>query len=211
MKKLILFDFDGVILDSFSAAFGTSQLMCPHLTEDQYRMFFEGNIFNTGQSYFSDTSHSESCRHDTDFWEHYIPRLKRDGRLFPGMEVAVRALAQEHTLIIVSSGDDVFIKEFLAENELAPHFDRVMGNAVHTSKEEKIKMVFADYGAEAHQCIFVTDTLGDMHEAARMEVGSIGVTWGFHEPERLAKGNPFRLVETPKHIPQAVTDYFARS
>jgi phosphoglycolate phosphatase len=87
--------------------------------------------------------------------------------------------------------DDNFIGEFLTENGMTSYFDRIMGNAVHKSKEEKIKTVFAEYGTDASECIFVTDTLGDIREATKVNVGAIGVTWGFHERERLAQGKPF--------------------
>jgi phosphoglycolate phosphatase len=205
MRKFILFDFDGVILDSYQTALTTQQIVCPDLDEEGYRRFFEGNIFerlNTG------TIHSERCRHD-DFWDHYIPKVKREGRLISGMDDAVRALAEEHALIIVSSGQTPFIEDFLVEHGLDVCFDRVMGNDVHESKEEKIRMVFKEYGADAADCVFVTDTLGDIREAAKMGVGTIGVTWGYHEAERLEQGNPFRLVETPEILPQSVADYFA--
>jgi len=209
MQKLILFDFDGVIIDSFPTAFWTQQLMCPDVTEDQYRILFEGNIFNTAQSYLAGTAHSELCRHDIDFWEQYIPKLKQEGRLVAGMDKVIRTLAQNHDLIIVSSGQTLFIENFLVDHHLMDCFKHVMGNDVHKSKEEKIKMVFTKYGTDASQCVFITDTLGDVREATKMNVGAIGVTWGFHEAERLAKGDPFRLVETPALLPASIADYFS--
>ncbi len=84
-----------------------------------------------------------------------------------------------------------------------------MGADVHTSKHEKIKMVFEKYGISASQCIFVTDTLGDMREAKAADVGAIGVAWGFHSRETLAKGEPFRIVERPEEISPAISAYFA--
>ena len=75
---------------------------------------------------------------------------------------------------------------------------------------EKIKMVFAEHGTDASRCVFITDTLGDIREAEKMGVGALAVTWGFHEPERLAKGSPFRLVDTPELLPEAIADYFIR-
>lgn len=202
--KFILFDFDGVILDSYQIAFTARKIVCPDITEEHYRQFFEGNIF---EQVDSGEIHSKLCQHD-DFWEHYTPRLKQDGRLVSGMDAVIRTLTQEHDMIVVSSGQTSFIQDFLAEHGLATAFDRIMGNEIHQSKEEKIKMVFAIYDTNASNCVFITDTLGDMREAAKIDVGAIGVTWGFHEPERLAKGNPFRLVHAPELLPEAVTDYF---
>src|SRR3989344_1584467 len=98
-KKCILFDFDGVIVDSFPTAFTAQKIICPNITKEHYRQFFEGNIY---EQVNSGDIHSELCRHE-DFWEHYIPRLKQDGRLVSGMDEAIRTLAQAHTLVVVSS------------------------------------------------------------------------------------------------------------
>ena len=43
-KNYVLFDFDGVIVDSFLHAFEVNKMIYPHLTEKEYRMRFEGNI-----------------------------------------------------------------------------------------------------------------------------------------------------------------------
>ena len=42
--RYILFDFDGVIADSYAPAFEVQKMICPHLTEEVYRKRFEGNI-----------------------------------------------------------------------------------------------------------------------------------------------------------------------
>ena len=205
-KKIVLFDFDGVIMDSYRTAFSVGKIVCPDLSEEHYRQFFEGNIF---EQFNSGDIHSESCRHE-DFWNHYIPKLKQDGRIVPGMDKVIRTLAQAHNMVVVSSGQSAFIQDFLGEHELASYFVGIMGNDIHESKEEKIKMVFAEHGTDASRCVFITDTLGDIREAEKMGVGALAVTWGFHEPERLAKGSPFRLVDTPELLPEAIADYFIR-
>lgn len=43
-KPFILFDFDGVIADSFKLSFEIAKMICPHITEDIYQKRFEGNI-----------------------------------------------------------------------------------------------------------------------------------------------------------------------
>jgi phosphoglycolate phosphatase-like HAD superfamily hydrolase len=83
-----------------------------------------------------------------------------------------------------------------------------MGNDVHKSKVEKIKMVFQKYGICNNDCVFITDTLGDMREATKMNVGSIGVTWGFNKPNVLKLGNPFCITERPSDLPLAIFEYF---
>ena len=43
-EKIIIFDFDGVIVDSFDIAFKVNKLSRPALTKKSYRAKFNGNI-----------------------------------------------------------------------------------------------------------------------------------------------------------------------
>lgn len=204
-KKFILFDFDGVIADSFRPAFEINKMICPHLTEDIYRKRFEGNINDWEEPI---NVHTEECRHDIDFFTEYIPRMKNEVQIVPGIKEVIIGLEKTYTLIVISSTITSPIQEFLLGHGLTYHFSQIMGNDVHKSKVEKIKMVFEQYGAEAKDCVFITDTLGDMREAEKTGVGVIGITWGFHMSETLQREKPFRLVNKPNDLLAAVADYF---
>lgn len=203
--RFILFDFDGVIADSFRSAFDVQKTICPHLSEDDYRLAFEGNV----NDWKEPTSvHTEECRDDIDFFAEYIPKMEKEVGVFSGMEEVVRELEKNYTMVVVSSTITNPIKEFLEKHNLAAHFAEIMGNDVHTNKVEKIKMVFEKYEVGASDCVFITDTLGDMREAEKAGVGSIGVTWGFQKAETLHKGKPFLLVDEPTKLPDVVKRYF---
>jgi beta-phosphoglucomutase-like phosphatase (HAD superfamily) len=60
-KKFIFFDFDGVIADSFSAAYAVNKMIFPSDTEDSYRKRFEGNINEA-------VSHKDEPRANIDFF-----------------------------------------------------------------------------------------------------------------------------------------------
>jgi phosphoglycolate phosphatase len=181
MQKFILFDFDGVIADSFDLAFSVSQMICPDLPVDGYKKRFEGNINDWIDSV---NVHNENCRHDVDFFT--------------------------ELLIIISSTITSPISEFVKKYDLEKYFKEILGNDIHHSKVEKIKMVFEKYATSADQCVFVTDTLGDMLEAEKTGVGAIGVSWGFHSHETLRKGNPFKIVDKPEDLSVAISDYFLK-
>jgi len=46
MKKIVLFDFDGVLVDSYDYSYRISKELSPKLTEDIFRELFEGNIYD---------------------------------------------------------------------------------------------------------------------------------------------------------------------
>ncbi|MDP2703762.1 MAG: HAD hydrolase-like protein [bacterium] len=204
-SNFVLFDFDGVIADSFSAAFAINQTRCPHLTADEYRARFSGNINDWKKT--KATSHTKECRSDIDFFTEYVPKMKVLG-VFPGMLEAIQELSRLYTLIIISSTLTSPIKEFVERQGIGACFTEIMGKDVHESKARKIEMVFSKYGVDKNSCVFVTDTLGDMREAAHLDVGSIGVSWGFQNEETLRLGNPFCIVQKPEEFPPAIARYF---
>lgn len=205
-KEFVLFDFDGVIADSYQAAYEVTKMICPHIDEDAYQARFEGNIHDWEEPL---DRHTDECRPDVDFFAEYVPKIKNEVQIFPGMKEVVTGLAETYSLVVVSSTITSPIQEFLASHGLADHFAWIMGADVHTSKVEKIKMVFDKYALKPENCVFITDTLGDMREAEATGVEAIGVTWGFQRAETLERGNSFRLVDSPSALSLAIADYFA--
>jgi len=204
MEKFVLFDFDGVIVDSFQPALEVNQKMCPHITADEYRKGFEGNINDWAGA---ESKHTEECRTDIDFFAEYVPKMK-DVKLVPGMKEVLEQLARSYTLIIVSSTMTMPIKELVERTGLTSYFTEVLGNDVHQSKVEKIKMIFQKYDTSPDSCLFITDTLGDLREAEKTGVDAIAVSWGFHLYETLQKGKPVKIVDSPENLFDAVDSYF---
>ncbi len=201
-KKFILFDFDGVIADSWALAYDVAKTLHPPLRADLYRTLFEGNIYDGIKTLPGGMDPDE-------YFKLFTPRAKSEVTIKPGIADIIAGLAERYTLIIVSSTVTMPIREFLDRHRLLQHFAWVMGKDVHASKVEKMRMIFEKYGISADQCVFITDTLGDMREAQEHEMGTIGVSWGFHAHETLEKGIPFRIVDSPGELPDAVDDYFA--
>ncbi len=201
-KKFILFDFDGVIADSFAPAYETIKLIYTGLTEEDYRKGFEGNINDWNGPLYSE------CRKDIDFFSEYIPRFKECATIMPDVPQAIAELANKYTLIVISSTTTGPIKDFMEKYKLSGHFTEIMGNDIHESKVEKIKMVFDKYKIGPAESIFITDTLGDIKEAEKMGVKSIGVSWGFQSKDTLLKGNPLCIVEKPENLALAVQEFF---
>lgn len=205
-RRFVFFDFDGVIADSHAPVLGVAQKVCMHMTLEKHRRHFEGNINDWK---LADELDHSSCDHDADWWSLYLPQFEKV-HPFPGSIHAVQDLAEKYRLAIISSTVSSPIMEFLKKYDAAHYFEDVLGNDVHPSKVKKMNMLFERYKLSSEHCVFVTDTLGDMREAEKVGVGTIGVSWGFHEKERLLKGNPFKIVEHPHELPETVEEYFAR-
>jgi HAD superfamily hydrolase (TIGR01509 family) len=203
-KKIIFFDFDGVIADSFGAAMIANKKVGLKITAQRYRNLFNGNINDWGKN----IDQEEVKKEDKVFFDAYVPLMERTVKPFPGIKNVISRLKNKYSLIIVSSSITSPIGDFMKKNKIAKHFDLIMGNDVHRDKTEKIKMVFKRYGVQAEDCIFITDTLGDMKEATRAGVSSIGVTWGFQRKKNLLLGKPFRIAEKPADLSMIISEYF---
>ncbi|MBI2611050.1 HAD family hydrolase [Candidatus Kaiserbacteria bacterium] len=206
-RHFVLFDFDGVIADSYSVGFETAQKLCPYFTENDFHSVFEGNAWERYEALMSRV-HGPECCHDLDWFSIFTPAFEERAQLFPGMREVIEKLSHGYVLIIISSTITSPIQGFLEKHHIGRYFSEVMGADVHTGKREKVHMVFEKYGTAASECVFITDTLGDMREAKAAGVGAIGVSWGFHSRETLEKGEPFCVVEKLDEIPSAVSRYF---
>lgn len=67
IKKVVLFDFDGVLVDTFAASFGIYQAFNPGLDAERYRSFFDGNIY--------DMEGNVDWVRDEEWWPLYIEKL----------------------------------------------------------------------------------------------------------------------------------------
>jgi phosphoglycolate phosphatase-like HAD superfamily hydrolase len=205
-KNIILFDFDGVVANSFGLAFAVNKMIFPDIIEAEYRQAFEGNI----NDWVKEKMHSRH-RTDVDFVSTYARRADAEVTLVSGMKEVLTSLAARYLLIVVSSSTSDFIHTFNKKHELAIFFTEVLGNDVHKSKIEKIAMVKEKYHASPGRYVFVTDTLGDAREADHHGIGVIGVSWGFHDHTTLSKDHAITIVDRPEELSKAVDDYFTKA
>jgi len=205
-KKIIFFDFGGVIADSFDIAFKVNKIIDPKIvSEKDYRKLFDGNIVDWA---IKSTPKEELERIDREFWKRYIPQMKKV-KIFPGMKKVITELTKTHILLIISSTIISPIRDFLERNNIYSYFDNIVGNNfIDANKTERMKMVFKEYKIEPKDCLFIADTLGDIKEASRLGVQSVGVAWGFQGKGNLLKGNPVSIAEKPKELLDIVSDYF---
>lgn len=204
--KTILFDFDGVIVDSFQPAFEVSRMLRPWMdfTEDDYRKCFEGNVY---EEFLKIDKKQEVA--DKQFFKIYIPKLFQLP-VIKGIPKTLKMLSKKYRLIVISSTISSPISRWLNKHGLVKYFSEIMGGDVHKIKLEKIRMIFEKYGINSDDCVFVTDTLGDLREAKKAGLNCLAVIYGFHSKDMLKKGNPAGFIKTPQHIPIEIEKYWKK-
>jgi phosphoglycolate phosphatase len=190
--KAIIFDFDGVIHDTFELAYTISEKIRPGISREEYRSFFEGNLFKA-------LSKRDFDKRDTRFREMEFKAFK-ELKLEKKIRKILLKLSKKYELYIISSNSIKNLNLYFENNNFTDVFKDILAYEAHTSKVKKFEMLFSKYNLNSDSCIFVTDTLGDILEAKKAGVKSIACTFGFHERDRLEKGKPYRIISNFNEI-----------
>ena len=206
---LIMFDFDGVIVDSLDFSHECSRIAMEmdSITPEYFRSLFHGNVFEHPAVSGQLKVKAKPSKDDV-FYKHYIPILMERPPIAAMLDVLDSA-SKLHPTVMISSTVNEPLHDYVKRYGMAHHFQMIMGGDTHTSKVVKIQMAKEFYAVEDNDCLFVTDTLGDIREAAKAGVQSIGVTWGFHLREDLEQGTPLAIVETPAELKDEINKFFA--
>ncbi len=187
---LLIFDFDGVIVNTFTIAFEIEKnLRGGLLTEEEYRDFFNGNVYTKLKE-----------EEITPFFKQFIPRLMQEPPAAGMVDLIRKLKSAGRKMVVVSSTMDEPIKQYLEKQGIADCFLRIYGATTSKSKNHKLMSALADNQVEASQAVFITDTLGDIREATNLHIPAIAVTWGYHPAETLEQGNPKVIVKTVQKL-----------
>ena len=189
MLKHIIFDYDGVLVDSFRF----------HL--DKYNDIFDVSL--TAQelrdAHNSNFYQNKSAKFNLINIQKYVSTVAADQKylpLRPGVKESLTILAKNKTLHLVTSGWERQILPNLKHHDIDTLFAHTLFADHGLAKHEKIRRILSDEKVDSALCIFVTDTLGDLLEAREVPIQSVALTIGFHSEETLKKGNPDYMFNT---------------
>lgn len=200
-----MFDFDGVFVQTLEHAFSIHSYENPNFHWEDFKAMSDGNFHEEYQKRVTNTVHI-SPKNFGKLYNSNLQFLSIEDK----MRSLIRSLSKDYLLYIISSTESVYIKAFLTKEKIEDCFLEILGSDIHRSKVVKIKSVLDQLSVNPKNCIFVTDTVGDIKEACICGVASIAVTWGLHEKERLEKENPFSIVDTPEQLHQTIENFFIK-
>ncbi|MCD4705958.1 HAD hydrolase-like protein [bacterium] len=183
--KTIIFDFDGVIHDTFELAYNINiEVLGKNLTKEEYKDFFNGNIFKR----------AEINKKNAEKFFKMQNKAFKYLKLEENIKKTLEKLSEKYTLFIISSNQEVALNTYFQNNKFVHIFKEILGAETHKSKVEKFKYLFKKYNLEVDKSVFITDTLGDILEGHKVSIKTIAVDFGFHGRERLERGKPFKIV-----------------
>ena len=196
MIKAVIFDFDGVIADTYDLGRRIVKEIGHDVSEEDFKAHHDGNVFEKPKIPFTDETAKK-------YFEVYNENITNQKSFFTLDEL--KNLNLNHELFIISSNDERAIINFLSDKKITS-FKEILGVTFHKSKVYKFQHVMKKYGLRKEECILITDTVGDILEANHAGIKSIAVDFGFHERERLEKGNPFRIVSNFKEMKEVIEE-----
>jgi len=186
--KVIVFDFDGVIEENYEHHYQLSKIKTINLTREEHKKLFDGNI-HIERAKLKDRNTNFDLMLNFNRAKEFlkIENTKRD--------ILIK-LSKNYKLGIITSGYEKYIIKYLKNNNLVDIFNFVYGFETNPSKVSKFNKVINTYKHKPSEIIFITDTLGDILEAKKLNINSIAVDYGYHEKSRLEKGKPYKIISS---------------
>ena len=198
---LIMFDYDGVIVDSldvFTNAFLASCRACGYegiTTQEQFKALLDDNFYESLKQY----GLSKNLIHAIlgEGFNHEVQQHVHEMRLFDGMKSTLKLLAARHVLVVITSNVSTVVRQ-LFDREKINYFETILGAEVEKSKVKKIQKAMSKY--QERPAFYVGDTRGDMIEGRQAGVSTIAATWGWHSEDKLQEATPDYMVHTPSEL-----------
>lgn len=200
MNRLYLFDFDGVIADSYSLY---EQFIAACLAKiDQSLITTASDFLDFFDENFYEAIEKKGIPVDT-FLEAAASFGPVDYSLiepFPDIIPILQELSKDHTLVVISSNQSPPIEDVLSRSGMSYLFQAILGADTMTSKTDKIHYAMKTWDKSPEVTFYIGDTSGDVREANRAGVRSVAVTWGWHDEVRLKAADPDYIVRTPREL-----------
>lgn len=186
MIKAIIFDFDGVIINTYENHYQTYKKKFKNLNREIHKKIFEGNIHEL----VSKLEVKDKGINELELLRKHLIKQKIEKEILE----TLKKLKKNYELHIISSNKESTLKEFFEKNDLQNLFDSILGYETCKKKDVKFKMLLEKYSLKKKEVIFVSDTTGDVLEARKIGIKTIAVDFGFHEKERLKKVRPLKII-----------------
>ncbi len=181
-KKVIIFDLDGVLIDSPKLVLDYFLHMFPTLTKEIMDDLLSENFHEKLEKFKETNSAREQTDEEKEMRSKAYAAEKAKSPLYPGIIPMLNRLHEDDYILTINSS--AFERNCLPvlENSGIKNLFEFIGTAeISKSKVEKFKIIEEKYAVSKDEMIFVTDTLGDVHEAGAVLIPTVAVTWGAHD------------------------------
>lgn len=213
MKKLIIFDLDGTLLNTIAdlasaTNYALTQFGFPTHPTDAYK-FFVGNginkLFERALPEGEKTPENV-LRIRSKFIPYYNQHNADLSRPYPGIEHLLNLLQRQHLQIAVASNKyQEATRKLIGQYFPEIHFTAVFGQRENVPAKPDpyvINEIIQTAGVEKEEVAYIGDSGVDMQTGINAGVTTIGVCWGFRPKSELQEFHPEFLAERPEDLIQ---------
>ena len=202
MKKIIIFDFDGTIADSFPP-------MVKILKEQVKKMGY-GDLTDKQIEVLRSMRPLDIIRHfKFPIWK--IPRLIKtvredlfkqinDVKIFSGISELIDNLKTKKIKYgILTSNSKKTVEAFLNANNLKG-FDFIESETNIFKKSSHLSYIVTKYLLNKNEVVYIGDEVRDIEACHEIGIDIISVTWGYNNKAVLEKNRPTFIVNSPPEL-----------
>ena len=207
MYKLVVFNFDGVLADTYRVL----DLVYDRL-EGDYKMSDmtakdKERIRKLSPFDLFKAFHVPFYKLPK-FIQDVIPVYKElisEAPLFEGMREIVEKLKEKDVIcVILSSNNPNLIRKFLKHHDFEV-FDKVVGGAAFFNKQTRLNGVIRSYKVNKSDTLYIGDERRDIEACKKIRVPIAAVTWGYDDYKVLGAGRPKYLVQDMDDLKEALS------
>jgi len=195
-KKYLVFDFDGVLGDTFESSV-KAQVAMGRFPDIETAHADVLRYSRNKPHHTRDHSMTEKdLAEEYDWIKRYGEEMQHaDFKLFDEFIDEVEKV-QNTRIGVVSSGSELYVKPAIEKTKLFP--THIFAFEQHHSKEEKIELICKDWGIPVEDVYYFTDTKADVLELQGLipKDHIIGCAWGYLGEEELAELLPHEQILT---------------
>lgn len=198
--KAIIFDFDGVIADSFSyltkfiAAEANKLPLAKQEIAELQGLSVRAVALELGHSWWRLPGLYYYGRYE---FNHHIHELNA----FDGMNGVIEELFKcGYKMLIVSSNSEISIKEFLVASGINSCFSKIYGNVGFGGKARILRRAVKKDRLSQANTYYVGDEIRDVLAARRAHIKSVAVGWGYNKSTDLSSHHPDVLIDRPEQL-----------
>jgi phosphoglycolate phosphatase len=200
--SLIIFDYDGVLIDSLADAISAGQEFCRLISHD--RVPTQETIGALEIMTYPEIARSVGLTPEQvkRFCAHVFERFETIGpsmEFFPGIQSLLHRIAARNIAIVSGNAKNV-ISAKLTAHGLAGKIGCILGGLEPGNKADKIRMVCNHFGVDAGRSCMVGDSVSDIRYAKRVGVHSIAATWGWQARDLLVREKPDFIVDSVREL-----------
>lgn len=201
--KIIIFDFDGTIADTFDAVLRITNSLAVELGYNPTTPEEVGRLRNLDSREIIKQSGIPFFR-----LPFLLKRLKAELRQeiqnlkpIPNMRQALMTLKMRGSRLgIVTSNSPENVNIFLNAHGLDDLFDFIYSGTTLFGKARVINRLLKQHNLYSYQIVYVGDETRDIEAAKNIPIKVVAVSWGFNSVEALARQNPDFLIYHPAEL-----------